>query len=322
MDRKRSLTLQTSSGHRRRVGAGLVVGRSPGCDVVLADRRVSGFHALIHPTAAGALLVPLGRNPCWLNGKEVDGSTPLSDGDRIELPGAVLEVHFDSVEPETSWMLMEQEGVGHTVGFTPFRIGSEPTADLQIAGWPSLDLYLVQGALICEALTEGLRCNDREVEPHAVHKVHPGAVLEHGGMTLAALPNDVQRHLTTHRMGGTLLPTAIRLAFQPTGGAVEITFGELDFTLTLAELRFRLLVAVLNPPGDYGAGDLVPDELLLPLVWPRQPEKTHRDLNLLVHRLRKDLVKAGVDGTSLLTRPRLGGGLRFELEDGATVVSG
>jgi len=321
MDRKRSLTVEVSGGSRRRVGAGLVIGRSPACDVVLADRRISGYHALLHPTADGALLVPLGRNPCWLNGDQVEAGTPVGDGDRIELPGTVLVVHFDPVEPETSWLLMEQDGVGHTVRFAPFRIGSDPSADLQLAGWPTVDLYLVQGALVCEALTEGLRCNDQEVEPHAVTSVAAGAVLEHGGVTLAALPNDIQGHDTTQRMGGTARPTRVHLAFQPNGGVVEFQFGALSYGLTLAELRFRLLVALLDPPGDYVAGDLVPDDLLLPLVWPRQPEKTHRDLNLLVHRLRKDLVKAGVDGTSLLTRPRLGGGLCFMIEEGATVVS-
>jgi len=76
---------------------------------------------------------------------------------------------------------------------------------------------------------------------------------------------------------------------------------------------------LLQPTGEYEPGDFVPDELVLPQIWPRQPERTRTDLNTLVHRVRKDLLKIGVDPTSVIERAATGGATRFHLAPGVHV---
>ncbi len=70
----------------------IVLGREPGCGMVLEDDGVSRRHARI--TADGPdrwVVEDLGsRNGTWVNGARVD-KRPLADGDRLELGRAVLK---------------------------------------------------------------------------------------------------------------------------------------------------------------------------------------------------------------------------------------
>lgn len=64
---------------------GVVVGRSPECDVVLHDRAVSRRHVRVVPDGNGALVYDLSaRNPARLNGK------PVGDGSRMEFEDELL----------------------------------------------------------------------------------------------------------------------------------------------------------------------------------------------------------------------------------------
>ena len=74
--------------------------------------------------------------------------------------------------------------------------------------------------------------------------------------------------------------------------------GNDERVLWVPERRFALLVSLLAPPDPLQAGDDVPDEIVLPQVWPRQPHKSRVDLNVLVARLRKDLEAGGASGSS------------------------
>jgi hypothetical protein len=62
-----------------------VLGRDPGCGIVLAHVTVSRRHAEVRPTHAGFELTDTGSlNGSYLNREPVD-SAPLSDGDEIQL---------------------------------------------------------------------------------------------------------------------------------------------------------------------------------------------------------------------------------------------
>ena len=63
-------------------------------------------------------------------------------------------------------------------------------------------------------------------------------------------------------------------------------------TVDLAELRANLVAALLTPPRPYKAGELIPDDVLAPAIWPGQQERGRTDLNLLLHRTRKNLLRA------------------------------
>src|SRR5262249_53669932 len=72
--------------------AGVLVGRSPRCDVVLTKPDASRMQAIILMGAGGPCLSVLGKGPTAINGAPVVGERDLAGGDRIELPGLVLEV--------------------------------------------------------------------------------------------------------------------------------------------------------------------------------------------------------------------------------------
>lgn len=84
-------------GKRHVVGpAGVTLGRSRQCDVVLPDPNVSRRHAEIRPRGASWVLVDLGStNGSQVNGRRVDGAEPLRPGDEIELGTSVLSFELE-----------------------------------------------------------------------------------------------------------------------------------------------------------------------------------------------------------------------------------
>jgi hypothetical protein len=74
-------------GKRLVVGpAGVTLGRSRQCDIVLSDPNVSRQHAEIRPRGGRWALIDLGStNGSLLNGRRVEGSEPIRSGDEIEL---------------------------------------------------------------------------------------------------------------------------------------------------------------------------------------------------------------------------------------------
>jgi len=76
-------------GTRLPITGPIVIGRSPGADIVIADDFVSARHARVTPAPGGAVLEDLGStNGTVLDGTQVSGMVPLAAGSVIEL-GAV-----------------------------------------------------------------------------------------------------------------------------------------------------------------------------------------------------------------------------------------
>jgi DNA-binding winged helix-turn-helix (wHTH) protein len=64
----------------------IVLGREATCDVVIADRQVSRFHARLTPTAEGVILEDLGsKNGTHHNGNALTGPVMLQDGDMVQI---------------------------------------------------------------------------------------------------------------------------------------------------------------------------------------------------------------------------------------------
>jgi hypothetical protein len=80
-------------------------------------------------------------------------------------------------------------------------------------------------------------------------------------------------------------------------------------TVAVSELRGRLISVLLAA----GADVAVPDERLIPALWPRSVTRTRLDVNQLVHRTRRDLIRAGIDGPRLLVRHPAGGATTLRL---------
>jgi hypothetical protein len=84
-------------GRRLVVGpAGVTLGRSRQCDVVLNDPNVSREHAEIRPRGGSWVLRDLGStNGSRLNGRTVEGSEVVKPGDQIELGATVLRFELE-----------------------------------------------------------------------------------------------------------------------------------------------------------------------------------------------------------------------------------
>ena len=137
--------LELPDGTRRRVGsAGLLIGRSPDCDLVLHDHHASRRHAIVHLTADGAALVSLGRDA------EREGSAELSDGMRLSFPGleVTVRVSKSAGESEPSWVLRHHGGGIFGVSERGLSVGNGPEDDLHIAGCAAADVkkYAVTAA--------------------------------------------------------------------------------------------------------------------------------------------------------------------------------
>ena len=75
------------------VAGPVVIGRTPGCDIVIADDYVSSQHARITPTGDGILLEDLGStNGTVVNGELIDAAVSLAAGDEIALGEVRLKV--------------------------------------------------------------------------------------------------------------------------------------------------------------------------------------------------------------------------------------
>jgi DNA-binding winged helix-turn-helix (wHTH) protein len=73
-------------GQRWTLNKPLLVGREATCEIVVADRMVSRFHARITPTTEGMLLEDLdSKNGTHRNGDPVKGQVILQDGDTVQI---------------------------------------------------------------------------------------------------------------------------------------------------------------------------------------------------------------------------------------------
>ncbi len=74
-------------------GDEITLGRSPGCTVVIDDPRVSKVHARLVRRDGRWWIEDLGStNGTRLDGRTLDGPTPLTPGGRIEVGGTMLEL--------------------------------------------------------------------------------------------------------------------------------------------------------------------------------------------------------------------------------------
>jgi pSer/pThr/pTyr-binding forkhead associated (FHA) protein len=75
------------------VAGPVLIGRSPGADVVVGDDFVSGRHARVFPSGSGIVLEDLGStNGTLLNGERIDAPTSIVPGDVIDVGSVRLRV--------------------------------------------------------------------------------------------------------------------------------------------------------------------------------------------------------------------------------------
>jgi Protein of unknown function (DUF3662)/FHA domain len=84
-------------GNRLVIGpAGVTLGRSRQCDIVVDDPNVSRQHAEIRPRGDSWVLTDLGStNGSLLNGRRIDGPEVIKPGDEIELGASVMKFELE-----------------------------------------------------------------------------------------------------------------------------------------------------------------------------------------------------------------------------------
>lgn len=310
-------------GARVAVGpASVLVGRSPDCDVVIDDLRVSRHHALFRMTEDGVEVIPFGREPVAVNGEPCIAPTTLRPGDRV----ACVEHGFTIVlappaappTPALLWGVERTKGALFRVTGASFRVGGAPDDQLVIAGWPPtvFTLHAVGDGMAIEALREGVSVGDAALAAGEFVRVEPNTRVAFGGTKLrvVALPGDPLKATDAlHREG---LPTSAELLFLPRGGRLTVRYGTRERSVYLSDRRCDLVATLLRPPPPFAPGDLIPEEVLLERIWP-QKTQGRVELNTLVFRTRRDLIKADINGGEILERS--GGGARFRAAEGAVL---
>jgi pSer/pThr/pTyr-binding forkhead associated (FHA) protein len=297
-----------ADGASRRLGpSGLWIGRQRDCDIVANDPSVSRRHALVRLVGEGVELVPLGKAPVELNGKPVDNETLLADGDEIRIPGLVLRVEIElpavdkNARPQ---FVFERGGASFGITHSPFVVGGGANDDLIVKHWKpaAFLLHVAQDELFVEL--------DGTLEPLAV-----GAQFEFAGEVF--MIGRAEGRVATTAVGGTTeLPAHVTIEILPRGGRIVFTVGAREHAVYLPDRRFDLMVALLR---DYREGEFTTDDKLRSIVWPRRPEVSRNEINMLISRCRRDLVDAGLAGPRLIERAPGGGGTRVQLSAGARI---
>jgi hypothetical protein len=305
--------LTDADGVRRRVPPeGLVIGRSAAADLVVSDERSSKRQALVRPTSSGLEVHHLGRNATAVNGTPVPGVARLRSGDRLEVPGgAFLADVEDAPRPRRAEWLVQIGSNLHRVA-ERLRVGGSPRDDVGLLSVPAqlVVLHATPDGLLLEVGGDGVQLDGEPVDPESLPALTAGSELRLGKHVLTVrLEGELHGHTT--QLGDAPTLREVRLEFLPTGADLALQVGRERLECRLSELRARLTSVLLQPPSPLTAGDFVPDEIVFPAVWPRQPDRSHYDVNTLVHRLRKDLLRAGASPTRFLERARGGGGTRF-----------
>jgi hypothetical protein len=160
--------------------------------------------------------------------------------------------------------------------------------------------------------------NDEPIEPGALEMLEYGDRVSYRGETFTI--GHAQGRVATTAVGGSgELPTRVQIEILPRGGRVVFTIAGRENPVYLSDRRFDLMVALLRPPADYKAGDLIPDDTVRSIVWPRKPAVSRPEINMLISRCRRDLVDAGIAGPRLLERAQGGGATRVLLAPGADI---
>ncbi len=318
--------LVRDTGARLRVPMrGLILGRREDSDIVLDDPRASFHHALLVPTLRGLELIALGRNPTRVDGRRVERQAIVRHGQSIELPGALFMVHapFERRVPRSNpaWVLTHPDGNSYGIRQLPYSVGGAAEDDMAIDGWPPgvLCFYGVQGGMAVEVNAPVL-LNDDQLEAGAVEVVDSADVFTLGRKSITIKDAAPESGESTALRPRSPHPVEVTFEFLPNGGRLHLAFADGDrMSVQLPELRARLIATLLGPSGGYDPGEFVPDDVLLTSIWPGNASRGRTDLNVLIHRTRKSLMKAGINPSAVLARARQGRATAFQLAPGAKV---
>jgi hypothetical protein len=300
--------------------SGLVIGRAAHCDLVADDPAISRAQAIVFAGPSGPALTVLGRAPTYVDDVPVEHGCELGDGARVVVPGLSMRVVYvaAAAPPPTTWVVRGPGGLFGVVR-SPFTVGGAGGSDLIVDGWPpEVFRFHVTERLHLEACVD-LTVDGVEQAAGEVIALDPGSTVRHGDVGFEIVTGgSLGQDTTLGTVEVTDLPTEVGLQFLARGGRLTALWRGRSFTVYLPERRCDLIAALLQPPAPFVAGEFVPDDVLLPRIWPGKA-MTRVDLNVLLRRARLDLVRADLDGPNLLVRSDGGTATCFRLAPSARV---
>ena len=198
-----------------------------------------------------------------------------------------------------------------------FKLGGGASDNLVIHGWPAgaLTFYEVEHALVVEASRELAVVPSLDADGFG--RLCSGDTLTCRGTTIEARSlggaEFEQSTVQRERVG-----VRVRLETFRSGGILVIERDGDTRSVHLARRRYALLRALLTR-SSRTAGGFHSVEGLCRAIWPNDPVKDSTDFNVLLYRLRRELVRAGIDASLWIERARGSGMVRSPMTQRADV---
>jgi len=314
--------LRVGGGPAKRITpAGLLLGRSAHCDVVLPSERASRRQALVYLATEGPRLEVLGRGETRVGDEVVERGAELSEGDVIAFEALELTVEREAAGRPVArarqpvWVLKGPDGALFGMASSPYLVGGSAEDDLRVDGWPDAALCFrlaEDGGLELEPQVD-VALDGTPLEAGTTARPRRGARVELDGATLEVVTGGAFASGSTAASSSSPRFEKVSLEFLPRGGRLTLVTGGEPRTVYLSDRRCDLVAVLLSPPEPQRAGDPIEDEVVIARVWGKQPAD-RTNLNVLLHRVRKDLSRVGLDGHALLERAEGGGATRFAIE--------
>ena len=291
---------------------GILIGRNPDCDVRYAYPYIHRYHALIRQRAQHMELIPLGQNPCYIDGVPIKTPTLLESGARVTIePSAWLELNH-TVQPAVgkTWCLISVAGVEHRIQSPTLFVGGSEDDDLYVADWPprAASLHVLAGAVFCEPHTAAT-IDGLAVQPKLAHRLVPGQDLAVNGHALtlyehAAVLSPPARLVILHpfqKVGRLLFQfddrSQVRVCLQHQCYQLMQLLLEAHVSSRLRRVTRTRFPGRLNdrelPQGAAHTRDLQ-------LEVGRVRRLSLSALNTIIHQTRSELIRAGINGENML----------------------
>lgn len=209
--------------------AGLVIGRDPSCDIVLASKEVSRKHASIRPSLQGYLLADTSANGVLVNGIRVRTAQILGQGDVIRIGEDEFRFQADAAPPDLSVVIDTSVSPTALKAGPPASRPAEPllaTLEILNGGPTQGNRFRIERPLV--QVGRGAH-NDVRLQDDSVSASHATLLMRDGGWRVLDLASKNGTYVDGVRVSGEVSVSA----------PAELRFGNI-----------KLLFRALGRPGN------------------------------------------------------------------------
>ena len=307
-------SLELASGARVKLTRGVTtIGRSSRCDIVIPDRAVSRRQALLAVREGGLELIDIGKRGL-IEVSPTSEDSLLDEGAQLSIGGqsfARVLRERDSLDAiaTSPWCVRVDGGPLLAIPAHGLALGGAGD-DLELPAWSGtrLALHLVGVVVVAEHLGAG------EPKPpfdgEGIARLESATSFELDGVTIALVEAD-NPSLERSTLAADRPRVVIKLERFDAGGMVTYGEGPDATSVFLAARRFALVEALLTEASESGEPDGFHSvDALCRSIWPDDPIKDRTDFNVLLHRVRRDFHRAGIDVDRWFERKRGTGMIR------------